>query len=407
MSPDKPIRSCEFLRGRGSELDRVILELNHFNSVPFIFGNRGVGKTSLARTAAQLVNESGNEHLYVACAPGASMLTIFREIAHDLLSLAVKTRGRQAIVKQIELNISSNPGIKLTVERHSPQISQFVDVNEAVRTLRDIDKLLPKEVKTVVVIDELEELNNEDRVHLAYLIKQLGDQEFTVRFLLVGIAENVQELIGAHASVPRYTHEVSLSPLIANDLIEVVSDAGKTLEIGVSHDILCKIAIIGNGYPHFAHLIGKSIFLEAIVEGESSITQSIYKKGIFRAVAGSTEELKISYDKATQRQDDYYKYLIWALADSNAVDIRIDDWVNHCKNIAGKYHWKLPSERILKDRIGKLSLDRSGNIVNNTSTRYGKSDKRYRYKRFNNNLMRGHVRLMAESEGVILGEDSL
>jgi uncharacterized protein len=55
LSPERPIRSTEFLRGRTGDLDRVERELRHFHAVPFIYGYRGVGKTSLARTAAQLV----------------------------------------------------------------------------------------------------------------------------------------------------------------------------------------------------------------------------------------------------------------------------------------------------------------------------------------------------------------
>jgi uncharacterized protein len=51
LSPERPIRSTEFLRGRGGDLTRVERELRHFHAVPFIYGYRGVGKTSLALAA--------------------------------------------------------------------------------------------------------------------------------------------------------------------------------------------------------------------------------------------------------------------------------------------------------------------------------------------------------------------
>src|SRR5262245_52107937 len=90
LSPESPIRTTELLRGRVSELQSLEQELRYFRGVPFIFGNRGVGKTSLARTVAQLVTPADREHIYVACAPGASMLSILRDIALDLLGFAVR-----------------------------------------------------------------------------------------------------------------------------------------------------------------------------------------------------------------------------------------------------------------------------------------------------------------------------
>ena len=176
LSPENPIRTTEFLRGRTAELQTLDQELRHFRAVPFIFGNRGVGKTSLARTVAQQVTKADREHIYVACAPGSRMLAIFREIAIDLLAMAVRIGNIKEITKKVELNISVNPGIKTTIESRTPQLQQFEDVNAAVRTIRDIDQLLPDARSTVVILDELEELNEDDRRDLAFLVKQLGDQ---------------------------------------------------------------------------------------------------------------------------------------------------------------------------------------------------------------------------------------
>ena len=52
--PSSPIDSEEFLKGRISELERVDEILSHDWRSTFIIGERGVGKTSLAKTAAFL-----------------------------------------------------------------------------------------------------------------------------------------------------------------------------------------------------------------------------------------------------------------------------------------------------------------------------------------------------------------
>lgn len=403
LSPQNPIRTAEFLRGRPRELEALEQELRYFKGIPFIFGNRGVGKTSLARTVAQQVTKSDREHIYVACAPGSRMLDILREVALELLAMAVRIADVAEIAQKLEVTISAIPSIKLSFEKRTPQLEPFDNVNTAVRVLREIDALLPDAKSTVVIIDELEELNNDDRRDLAFLVKQIGDQEFNVRFVLVGIAENVQQLIGAHESVVRYIKEISLDPLLPQILMDIVSDAARHVGIVIDKDVLYRIAIIGNGYPHFAHLMGKTILSEAINARANEITPEIYGNGVARAVSESIQQLRISYEAATQRRDDHYKHLLWALAHSDTVDIRIDDWVRLYRELARREGWPEIDDGKLQDSITRLSDDRYGHIVTNTPIRYGSRDMRYRYKRFVHSLMRGHVRLQAEREGVALG----
>lgn len=406
LSPERPIRSSEFLRGRSQDLEKVERELRHFHSVPFIYGYRGVGKTSLARTAAQLVTTSDREHIYVACAPGARMLQIFREIGEQVLKILFRSGVTQMALKSVEVSLSLSPAIRASFESQKPELEDFRDANAAVRVLKELDGLLPDAKSTVVVLDELEELDKKDRSDLAYLIKQIGDQEFKLKFVLVGVAENVHELIGAHESVPRYLKEVSLKPLSPQDLIDIVTDAASAIGVKVPQDILYRIAIIGNGFPHFSHLIGKAILVEAVVAGKAEVDLVVYKAGIRSAVSDSYEELRTSYEAATQRGEDYFKHLIWALAHSDVVDVRVNDWMRLHAELADRQHWTIPTWKKLKTAVGNFKSENYGNIVTSTPARYGTFLTRYRYKRFSSSLMRGHVRLQAENEGVVLGRQT-
>ena len=403
LSPDRPIRSSENLRGRAESLSEIERELLHFHSTLFIYGLRGVGKTSLARTAAQIVNTSDYEHIYVACAPGSRSLHILRDIGEELLKRLSTLGIGSETKKKTEVNVSMKPGIKTSFEKKEASLPVFTDINTAVRVLKDLDGLIPTDKKTVVVIDELEELEDSDREDLAYLIKQIGDQEFTTKFVLVGIAGNVHELIGAHASVPRYLKEVSLGTLHPQDLMDIVSNACDALKVKINENTLYRIAIIGNGFPHFSHLMGKALLIESLLENADDITTEIYKKGVIRAVSDSREELKSAYEAATQRSQDYFKHLVWSLAHSDTIDIRIDDWIDLFDEIATKYGWEKAEDKKLRKAISNFASPSHGEIIVNTPARYGETKIRYRYKRFNNTLMRGHVRLQAELEGIQLG----
>lgn len=405
LQPERPIRTIEFLRGRDKEFKTTIRELRDFDGIPFIFGYRGVGKTSLARTAAQLATSSDREHVYVACAPGSRMLEIFREVGEGLLSLAIRFGAKKTIETHHEIEVSLNPSLKTSITNSVPSLPDFKDANEAVRVLKNLDDILPDARQTVVVIDELEELSEEDRNALAFLIKQIGDQEFSTRFVLVGIAENVDDLIGTHASVPRYITEISLKPLIAQDLIDIVVDAAQALDIEVGQEFLYRVAIIGNGFPYYSHLIGKTILVEAVENDAKSITEEIYNEGISVAISQSLQELRSAYDAAVQRGQDYFKHMIWALADFDVVDVRIDDWKSRYRELAQKYSWSVPGSNKLNNAQNNMRKESHGEIIRITPAKYGSTETRYRFRRFTNPLMKGYVRLQAEHEGVQLGGD--
>jgi hypothetical protein len=360
-----------------------------------------------ARTVAQQVTSSDYEHVYAACGPDESMLNVLQGIAQDLLKIALAHGNAQDLIKKVEVNISLTPSVKLAIEKRLPDLPEFPNINTAVRIFKEIDGLMPTVKKTVIVIDELEELKDaSDRRALAFLVKQAGDQEFRTRFVLVGIAENVQQLIGAHQSVPRYIKEISLAPLTPQVLIDIVSDAASHVGIVMAESLLTRIAIIGNGYPHFAHLMGKTILTEAIVAASQTVTldSPIYEKGVRRAVRESLEELRMSYEAATQRGESIYKHVLWALANQELVDVLIDDWVRAYEDLAQQNLWPHVEEKRVRNVISRLNQASYGAIVTNTPLRYGSHERRNRYKRFSHTLMRGHVRLQAESEHVQLGQ---
>jgi hypothetical protein len=267
------------------------------------------------------------------------MLELFREVGEGMLALAIRFGTKKTAKEKLEVQLSANPYIKASIENQTPELGEFRDANAAIRTLKALDDILPDSCQTVVVIDELEELNQEDQNALAFLIKQIGDQEFHTRFLLVGIAENVHELIGTHESVPRYLTEVPLNPLIPQDLIDIVADAGGALGVAVPREVLFRIAIIGNGFPYYAHLIGKTLLIEAVLNEQKAITAGIYRIGIQKAISQNLQELKVSYEAAIQRGEDYFKHMVWALADFDVVDIRLDEWKNRYLELCRRSSW--------------------------------------------------------------------
>jgi uncharacterized protein len=67
LTPTTPIRSVEFLRGRDRILENIRRAFVQPGRNVFIYGDRGVGKTSLAQTAALEHQSADNEPVFLGC----------------------------------------------------------------------------------------------------------------------------------------------------------------------------------------------------------------------------------------------------------------------------------------------------------------------------------------------------
>src|SRR5690349_16934088 len=116
LSPSRPVSSPEMLQGRRQELSDIRDALEMGSGAPLIFGNRGVGKTSLARTAAQEHTASDREPLYVACSPNGPLLRLLRGAAAGLSDLAIKLGRVPKKTFEVEAHVGLTPSLKFVAK---------------------------------------------------------------------------------------------------------------------------------------------------------------------------------------------------------------------------------------------------------------------------------------------------
>lgn len=81
----QPIQSVEYLFGRQQELDRIKKALFAAGRHIFIYGDRGVGKSSLAATAANQYQSVDAEYIDIGCSPDATLKSIVANIAYQAI----------------------------------------------------------------------------------------------------------------------------------------------------------------------------------------------------------------------------------------------------------------------------------------------------------------------------------
>src|ERR1700741_2521737 len=84
LSPAAPIRSSEHLRGREKKQEDIRRALVQPGRSVFIYGDRGVGKTSLAQTVAFANQSSNRGPVILGCAPESTFSKLMLDVIRDL-----------------------------------------------------------------------------------------------------------------------------------------------------------------------------------------------------------------------------------------------------------------------------------------------------------------------------------
>ena len=97
------------------------------------------------------------------------------------------------------------------------------------------------------------------KTQLADLIKNVSDNNPHVTLVIVGVAANILELIGGHPSIERNLVQIEMPVMSADEISEIVEKGCYHLHISLDPDVLTELALLADGFPHYAHLLGLAI----------------------------------------------------------------------------------------------------------------------------------------------------
>jgi len=395
LMPSTPVRREELLRGRAQDLQHVLQSLDAPGRNIFIYGDRGVGKSSLGQTAAYLKQSSDQEPVLLSCDPKSTFFSLARDIAKALIR-----RG------PLEQSRTRKYGVGATLSPFTAEAAREIQegnvpvpssVNEAIALIRfggDCHSQHP-----VVVLDEFDRLaSGEDRSLFGDLIKQLGDQDVAVKFIFCGVGPSLDDLLAGHESSYRYLAGVRLQRLGIQALVDITRGAADALRIRVKEDYVIRTARISDGFPHYTHLISWNMFSILIREspGRLLVRASHYTEAINRATLDVEPRLLHMYQKAAEKYSDDYQIILWALAAHADLRRRSTDVYKDYQRLA----YLLGQEPLERDkfnaRINALKTVEHASVLKGSTTGW--------YE-FSEPMLRGYCRLRAEAKGLDLGLD--
>jgi hypothetical protein len=396
LSPTSPIQSQEHLFGRTKQVSLIEQALCAPGRSIFVYGDRGVGKTSLAQTVAYSHQSATHEPVLLACTPQ----TTFGELMADALS---GLQARKVTSTTAKSAGSAKLGFKAIGVEYGKGKEEIIEqiqattwgVNAVIAALLEVSASRKNEV-TVLVVDEFDRIGSDDeRGQFADFIKQIGDQRVPVRFVFCGVAESMQKLLGAHGSCYRYLDGIELKTLSYEARFEIIDNAAKALGLVVEDRPRFRIAAISDGFPHYVHRMCEQLFWQMFNDPLPCIapTHDHYRQAVVESVLGIEQHLKTTYEQAVMKDAPGYEHVLWAVADhadfTRNTESIYESYVSLFDGVEDASEVLLDRQTVVS-RLNSLEGASCGHIL--ARTKKG-------WYQFRENIMRGYVRLRAEEQG--------
>jgi uncharacterized protein len=291
LSPARPIQSVEYLRGRDKELERISRALFAPGRHIFIYGDRGIGKSSLAAAAAAQVQSADSPYIDVSCSTDSTFRSIIANIGTQASKLSRVHKTKTTKSAGFELRFL-RAGVASEVSEN--------DLHDVVRTVGDAVELL-REVsvihsdRPVVVIDEFDRMaDSKERALFADLVKQLGDKAVNITFFFTGVAPTLDQLLGAHPSAIRQFETIELEKLNWTARWNITVNALERFGVEIEDNIRIRIAAVSDGYPYYVHLITEKLLWRLFDDPEviTNVDWKHYNGAISDAIESINAELK-------------------------------------------------------------------------------------------------------------------
>jgi Cdc6-like AAA superfamily ATPase len=274
FTPGSPIDSKDLFAGRMRQRDKLINTIFQKGEHAILYGERGVGKTSLANTLFDFLVFMG-EFKYYRAKTNCSSDMSFEEIWASIFKQFVFTNGDESE----------------TVDKVLPENPNSENIRETFQIFGE---------RSIVIIDELDKVEDEEVIRkLSDTVKTLSDNRIGTTLILVGVGDSIDQLLGEHPSIERNIIQVHMKRMAKSELLEIIDKGLSKLE-GLTIDIDAKerITDYSQGLPYYTHLLARESALHAVTNGRTHMTKADLEEAIREAVDNQLESHLTAYNKA-------------------------------------------------------------------------------------------------------------
>jgi Cdc6-like AAA superfamily ATPase len=281
FTPSQPVVDRRMFAGRGDMLSTVIGAIEDQQLHLVIYGERGIGKTSLLHMLTDAAREARYIVVYSSCGAATTFQEVFQAGAAEIPLLFHCDYGPTSQ----EAEVGSTFG-DLLKENFSPR--EFADLCTKVTGTR-----------VLLILDEFDRCESlEFRRDLAELIKSLSDRSARVQVVIGGVAADLAELVEHIPSIRRNVLAVRVPLMDTTELKQLVATGERASGLTFDSNATNFIVDVARGWPYIATLVSHHSGMQAIDAGRSTVLA----EDVSAALEESLMELRARMPKMIQMQ---------------------------------------------------------------------------------------------------------
>lgn len=300
FTPGSPVNEKDLFAGRLDQIRAVHDAVSQTGYHAVLYGERGVGKTSLANVIKTTLPGSWLVPR-VNCDGTDTFTSLWRKALQDI-SL---TQSHQA------------PGF---TSQNSSSDSRLVDTlpstltPDAVRaTLANLGSVM----RMLIAFDEFDRLSDPTvSVLMADTLKSLSDYSIPITILLIGVADSVDELVAGHQSIERALVQIPMPRMSVAEIKQVIENGVSRLGMSVEKNALDEVIALSQGLPYITHLLALYSARASAARKSLDVTSADVEVGIAEALSKWQQTTTKAYYDAVQSSQpgNIYKEVLLACA---------------------------------------------------------------------------------------------
>ncbi len=299
--PAAPINRRDLFAGRASQIADVFSIVSQPGQHAIVYGERGVGKTSLGLVAAELLRAANVLTAWATCDASDNFSSVWGKALGEI----GVTTTRQAIGFGERVDESTEPLSRLLASREVTPHNVQGALQQASR-----------ERAIAIFIDEFDRFQDPGgRVLFADTIKALSDRVVSSTVVLIGVADSVGELIREHRSVERALVQIQMPRMSTSELVEIATKGIAAARMTIADAAVARIAALSQGLPHYTHLLTQLAAQAALGKRRAHVGVRDVDAAVTRAMERAQQSIVESYREAvTGTSGSIYPQVVLACA---------------------------------------------------------------------------------------------
>ena len=273
FSPHAPIDEEQLFAGRLSLMDGLVETVFQRGQHAILYGDRGVGKTSLANILKDKVFAKSQRFRFIKrnCTASHNFKTIWQQLLDEI------------------------------AEPDGGTLDQYVDHSTDGYGIYRCLERLPQTTSPVFIIDEYDRVQDvATHVKMADTIKYLSDYSSRATLILIGVARDVKQLFGGHPSIERAVRQLPMPAMALDELRQIFDKRLPELNMEIEPHVLNTLIRLAQGLPGYTHLLGQLSVRNAIRRRHLLVSMEDLDVALHKAIDNCDEKIKELYASAVR-----------------------------------------------------------------------------------------------------------